>query len=73
MAARGGPGEAHHLFPKQFRERFRAMGIDIDTYILRVPKEKHRLKPGGLHTGPEHWNKWWKEFWEQPRKVPPSI
>jgi len=49
------------------------MGIDIDTYILRVPKEKHRLKPGGLHTGPEHWNKWWKEFWEQPRKVPPSI
>jgi len=25
---------------------------------------KHRLKPGGLHTGSENWNRQWDKFFE---------
>ena len=36
----------------------------------RHDKEKHRLKPGGLHTGPDNWNKWWRDFW---RRYPENV
>jgi len=27
-----------------------------------MEQSAHRLKPDGLHTGPENWNKVWDEF-----------
>jgi hypothetical protein len=55
--------EPHHTLPREFRrDHFNRLGIDIDDFILYIPRDLHRLKPDGWHTGPEHWNKIWKEF-----------
>jgi hypothetical protein len=34
--------------------------------VVKVPKAKHRLKPGGAHTGKgiENWNGAWKAFFD---------
>jgi len=54
--------DVHHPFPLQFEEEFRAWGIEPEDYTMLVPVGWHRLKPGGLHTGPDHWNKQWNRY-----------
>ncbi|MEW6620624.1 MAG: RHS repeat-associated core domain-containing protein, partial [bacterium] len=57
--------ETHHLLPKEFAERFRDAGLNPEKYTIKISQEKHRLKPGGLHTGPNNWNKQWREFFNK--------
>src|SRR5262249_32384876 len=54
--------EVHHPFPLQFQDRFKAWGINPEDYTMLVPVGRHRLKPAGLHTGPDHWNKQWDRY-----------
>lgn len=34
--------DQHHIFPQQFRPDFERMGVDIDNYTLRIPKQLHQ-------------------------------
>jgi len=54
--------ERHHLLPKQFKEFFSSKGLDTEKYTAKLPKDIHRLKPEGVHTGSESWNVGWKNF-----------
>jgi hypothetical protein len=57
--------EPHHTLPTQFKPKhFDRLGIDIDHFLLYMPRDLHRLKPHGLHTGPEHWNELWNRFFD---------
>jgi RHS repeat-associated protein len=55
----------HHLLPKQFRDFFRKRGLDIEKYKIPLPDVKHTKKPHGIHTGPDNWNRRWKDWIEQ--------
>jgi hypothetical protein len=37
-------------------------GIGPDDYITYTWKQDHRLRPDGLHTGPNSWNLGWEKF-----------
>lgn len=66
--------EPHHTLPRQFRDKFDRLGIDIEDYITHMPNYLHRLRPNGLHTGPEHWNGQWKEFFRtHPNPTPDEV
>ena len=56
--------EMHHLLPRQFKAQFARpkVGLDIEKFKIPMSKAGHRLKPGGLHTGPDDWNKMWGDF-----------
>lgn len=56
--------EEHHLLPqaKEFTEFFRRADLNIEDYTIYLQKAEHRLKPDGIHTGTENWNKVWKQF-----------
>ena len=60
------PLERHHLLPRQFRSYFERAGLDINSsdYTVELPRDVHRLKPNGLHTGPDNWNALWRRFFE---------
>ncbi|MGA2133039.1 MAG: hypothetical protein ABSH50_12155 [Bryobacteraceae bacterium] len=45
--------------PKTF-EQFMPVGIDIQQYTVQLPRYLHRLRPFGLHTGPNNWNAQWR-------------
>ena len=64
--------EGHHLLPKKFVDRFEAAGLKIDDYVLDMEQRAHRFKPGGLHTGAEHWNKQWETFFENTEDISPQ-
>jgi hypothetical protein len=55
----------HHQLPREFRPQFEAVGLDIEDFTIELPKSTHRLKPDGLHTGSENWNKQWSDFFEK--------
>jgi hypothetical protein len=57
------PVEGHHLLPTQFKDRFPA-GLNIEDFKIPLDKAVHRLKPGGIHTGPyrDSWNGQWDKF-----------
>jgi Predicted lipoprotein of unknown function (DUF2380) len=57
--------EPHHTLPGKFLRRFKGAGIDIDDYILYLPRGPHRLRPDGLHTGSNHWNAQWQRFFDE--------
>jgi hypothetical protein len=57
--------ERHHQLPRAFRQQFERAGLDIEKFTVDLPVDAHRLKPGGLHTGSDNWNKQWKGFFEQ--------
>jgi len=40
-------------------------GRFFEKFKIPMSKASHRLKPGGLHTGTENWNKLWDEFFKQ--------
>ena len=57
--------ERHHLLPRQFKKQFEDAGLNIEKFVVELPRDVHRLKPGGLHTGPNNWNKQWDAFFAQ--------
>lgn len=61
-AGRTGSIEQHHLFPQEYIENFKSAGLDIEQYKMPMDRADHRLKPNGLHTGPNNWNRQWKDF-----------
>lgn len=65
VAKEGAKFERHHLLPQQFREQFTKAGLNIEEFTVNLPKELHRLKPGGLHTGSRNWNKQWRKFFQE--------
>jgi intein/homing endonuclease len=66
--------ERHHLLPQEFGKFFKAKGFDIGKYVIDLPRWQHRLKPWGLHTGPNSWNAMW-DAWiaANPRATPEMI
>jgi hypothetical protein len=64
--------EPHHTLPRQFSRRFNDLDIDIEDYIVHMPKYLHRLLPNGLHTGPNNWNARWEEFFEEHKNPTPD-
>ncbi|WP_340140014.1 DUF2380 domain-containing protein [Desulfofarcimen acetoxidans] len=64
-AGRTGIIEQHHLLPQQFKKQFEKAGLDIEKYKIPLDKADHRLKPDGLHTGTNNWNKQWDDFFKQ--------
>ena len=58
----GDPLERHHLLPKQFENYFKRADLEIEEYTVDLSRSDHRLKPDGLHTGPDNWNSVWKKF-----------
>jgi RHS repeat-associated protein len=66
--------EQHHLLPKQFKQQFKKAGLNIEDYKIPLDKADHTLKPDGLHTGTNNWNKQWSDFFEQnPNATKPEI
>ena len=57
-----GVTEQHHQLPRQYEEQFKNAGLEIEDYVIQIDKADHRLKPDGLHTGQENWNKQWGDF-----------
>lgn len=64
-AGKTGVIEQHHLLPQQFKKQFEKAGLDIEKYKIPLDKADHRLKPDGLHTGANNWNKQWDDFFKQ--------
>jgi hypothetical protein len=61
--ARGQPDfEGHHNLPREFEDKFNACGLDLEDYLTYVTRDLHRLRPNGLHTGAESWNKVWRRY-----------
>ncbi|MBC7352009.1 MAG: DUF2380 domain-containing protein, partial [Thermogutta sp.] len=44
---------------------FAKRGLDIEDYVIELEHGKHRLRPDEIHTGPENWNKRWREFFDE--------
>jgi|GEM_PF-6330006 len=57
-----GEKELHHLLPKELKQYFEKVGLDIEEFKIPLDKATHRLKPRGIHTGSESWNKLWRQF-----------
>ena len=50
------PGEPeHHVFPQEMRDWFKAQGIDIDKYVVKITTGEHEA----IH---KFWNPEWKAF-----------
>lgn len=57
----------HHMIPWEFKYML-PKGININDYIKVIPAWRHNLKPWGIHTGPNNFNKAWREFLRSPKK-----
>ncbi len=57
--------ERHHNLPKDFKKQFERAGLNIEDFVEEMPRWRHRLKPNGVHTGPNNWNKLWREFFNE--------
>ena len=54
--------ERQHNLPREFEDKFNACGLDIEDYVTYIARDLHRLRPNGLHTGAESWNKVWRRY-----------
>ncbi|HEX8702377.1 MAG TPA: TIGR02269 family lipoprotein, partial [Myxococcaceae bacterium] len=61
----------HHLFPqaREFRDWFRANGIDVHAWTMAIPEHTHRRIHGGTGRG-GLWNEAWRQFMEAHRGEP---
>ena len=61
----------HHLFPqaREFRDWFRANGIDVHAWTMAIPEQAHRRIHGGTGRG-GLWNEAWRQFMEAHRGEP---
>lgn len=57
--------EPHHNLPREFDAKFRACGLDPERFITYIPRDLHRFRPDGLHTGPFNWNSEWRQFFRE--------
>jgi Predicted lipoprotein of unknown function (DUF2380) len=59
----------HHIFPQQFRDRFKDLGVEIDLYTVTMYEFQHAV----LHS--EGWNSDWNMFFEMYKegRIKPSI
>lgn len=57
-----GLAEYHHIFPKEFRNDFLKIGIDVDDFTTVLTKRDHRGIGKGLQYKPKNWNQTWKDF-----------
>ena len=64
--------EEHHNLPRQFATKFNACGLDIEDYVTYLARNLHRLRPGGLHTGSENWNKIWRRYFAEGQTQTPD-
>jgi hypothetical protein len=64
--------ERHHNLALQFEKDFLACGLDPEDFVTYVPKNLHRIRPDGLHTGPTSWNKQWRQFFLDRANEDPS-
>ncbi|MEW6619967.1 MAG: family 16 glycoside hydrolase, partial [bacterium] len=57
----------HHALSqsKKLAPNFARAGLDIEEWTVPFAKWFHNLKPYGIHTGPNHWNKQWEGFFEK--------
>ncbi|MGN9809539.1 eCIS core domain-containing protein [Micromonospora sp. BQ11] len=53
----------HHIFPKEWRQEFWRLGIDIDQWTVTVSPKEH-LSKDGLHPY-FGWNDEWQEFFDE--------
>ncbi len=44
--------EQHHLLPTQFKDEFKARGLNPNDFKIPLRAGDHRLLPNGIHTGP---------------------
>jgi hypothetical protein len=66
-----GKVEVHHLLPRQFADKFRAAGLEIEDFKIPLERGFH----GGLHRGKfeKSWNGEWKAFFDRyERGRPPT-
>ncbi|MGB9619006.1 MAG: DUF2380 domain-containing protein [Armatimonadota bacterium] len=57
--------EKHHMLPREFAKEFAKRGLNIEDYVIELDRGRHSLKPDGIHSGLENWNKRWREFLEK--------
>lgn len=60
--------EGHHQLPQKYADKFEALGLDIEDYLIDIDIQDHRLLPNGLHTADvweESWNQRWKGFFAE--------
>ena len=62
---RRGEFENHHNLPREFNKDFLRCGLDPEDFTTYVPRNLHRIRPEGLHTGPTNWNSQWREYFLQ--------
>lgn len=47
----------HHVFPQKFYSQFKAIGIDVDDYVMQLPIKKH-IGKDGVHVKDDYNGKW---------------
>lgn len=53
----------HHVFPQKFYGQFKAIGIDVDDYLMQLPVEQH-IGKNGVHVKDDY-NGRWEDFFNQ--------
>ena len=56
----------HHVFPQKFYKEFKAIGIDVDDYLMQLPIEKH-IGKDGVHVKDDY-NGQWEDFFNRSGK-----
>ncbi len=66
-AGKGTPNQTvereHHLLPRQFIDKFRKAGLDIEDYKVKVPEDFHKEIHG--KGGGDWWENSWNPQWDQ--------
>jgi hypothetical protein len=59
--------ERHHLLPRQFRPEFEAASLDIEDYVVELPRDSHKdvHGRGGGDAWINSWNQQWKRFFQR--------
>jgi hypothetical protein len=57
--------ERHHNLSSEFGPQFKACRLDPEDFITYVPRDLHRIRPNGLHTGTDNWNAMWRKYFAQ--------
>jgi RHS repeat-associated protein len=52
----------HHIFPREFREEFQKIGIDVEKYAITIPSNQH-MGENGLHKNLDYNNQWYVFFY----------
>ena len=62
-----GSSERHHLLPRQFKKEFERAGLDIEDFVVPLPKEFHKRihGKGGGAAWRNSWNMQWAQFFDK--------